>query len=449
MGARSGFFELPSSVPWQEAYESQMKTAQRAPRGERRTGIREIDDRRPFMTTRRSVIRAMGGAATLGVARAFAQDDKSTVTVLVGAGSTMESTARLISEYLREVLGRPVITVSKLGAGGRLALGELRRSAPDGRTLMFSTSSPFTIYPNVYIKLDYDPVTDFTPITGVSAFDIALATGPGTNATDLKGVLAWAKSKGSEALYGAAPGNGSASHFTGIGMALAANLTLNMVPYKDSAVGIGDVITGRLPLLITGTGAMGEMHKAGKLRIVATSGHERTPLVTRRADVQGVRPRRRGGEHDRSVRPAQAARRDRDAAQHRRAADARAPGDPRQVAAAGNDTAADGARAIRRRIGRRSPALRAPRQGQRLHAGGGELSATQHTAAAERLRRAVIDGQGSELDALLTPDAVFMALGKTVEGRPTCAASCCRMPCASRGARCAGNRRKRSAMPCV
>ena len=232
------------------------------------------------MTTRRSVIRAIGGAATIGVARAFAQDDKSPVTVLVGAGSTMESTARMISEYLREVLGRPVITVSKLGAGGRLALGELRRSAPDGRTLMFSTSSPFTIYPNVYIKLDYDPVTDFTPITGVSAFDIALATGPGTNATDLKGVLAWAKAKGSEALYGAAPGNGSASHFTGIGMALAANLTLNMVPYKDSAVGIGDVITGRLPLLITGTGAMGEMHKAGKLRIVATSGTERTPLVT-------------------------------------------------------------------------------------------------------------------------------------------------------------------------
>jgi tripartite-type tricarboxylate transporter receptor subunit TctC len=232
------------------------------------------------MTTRRSVMRAIGGAATLGVARAFAQDDKSTVTVLVGAGSTMEATARLISEYLRDALGRPVITISKLGAGGRVALGELRRAAPDGRTLMFSTSSPFTIYPNVYLKLDYDPATDFTPITGVSAFDIGLATGPGTTATDLKGVVAWAKSKGSEALYGAAPGNGSASHFTGIGLALAANLTLNMVPYKDSAVGIGDAITGRLPLLITGTGAMGEMHKAGKLRIVATSGTERTPLVS-------------------------------------------------------------------------------------------------------------------------------------------------------------------------
>ena len=64
-------------------------------------------------------------------------------------------------------------------------------------------------------------------------------------------------------MYGAAPGNGSASHFAGIGLALAANLPLNMVPYKDSNVAMADVATGRLPLLITGTGALIELHKAG------------------------------------------------------------------------------------------------------------------------------------------------------------------------------------------
>jgi tripartite-type tricarboxylate transporter receptor subunit TctC len=49
--------------------------------------------------------------------------------------------------------------VSKLGAGGRVALNELKRSPPDGRTLMFSTSSLFAIYPHIYTKLDYDPST--------------------------------------------------------------------------------------------------------------------------------------------------------------------------------------------------------------------------------------------------------------------------------------------------
>jgi len=233
------------------------------------------------MVNRRSVmLKIAAGAATLGVARAWAQDDKSTITVLVGAATTMDATARLVSEYLREALGRPVITVSKLGAGGRVALGELRRSAPDGRMLMFSTSSPFTIYPNIYTRLDYDAVADFTPIAGVCAFDVALAAGPAVPATDLKGVLDWARAaKPGEAMYGAAPGNGSASHFAGIGMALATNLPFAMVPYKDSTVAMGDLATGRLPLLITGTGALVELHKAGRLRMIATSGNQPSLIV--------------------------------------------------------------------------------------------------------------------------------------------------------------------------
>lgn len=232
---------------------------------------------------RRAVLRAaFAGAATLGVPRAFAQAD-TTVTVLVGAASTMDAAARMTSDFLREALGRPVITVSKLGAGGRLALGELRRAAPDGRTLMLSTSSPFTIYPNIYTKLEYDPVADFTPISGVCWFDVALASGPAVGpvspATDLKAAIAWAKSKGQEALYGNAPGQGSASHFAGIGMSLAIGHPMTSVPYKDSGVGITDLVSGRLPLLITGTGALIAMHKAGRLRMLATSGPARTPLV--------------------------------------------------------------------------------------------------------------------------------------------------------------------------
>ena len=97
-----------------------------------------------------------------------AQDDKTPITILVGAASSMDFTARLVADHLREALGRPVVVLSKLGAGGRVALNELKRAAPDGRTLMFSTSSPFAIYPHIYTRLDYDPVADFTPIAGVS-----------------------------------------------------------------------------------------------------------------------------------------------------------------------------------------------------------------------------------------------------------------------------------------
>jgi tripartite-type tricarboxylate transporter receptor subunit TctC len=198
----------------------------------------------------------------------------------------MDVTARMVAEHLRESWGRPVLTVSRLGAGGRLALGELRRAAPDGRTLMLSTSSPFTIYPNIYTKLDYDPVADFTPVAGLCGFDLGLGVSPATGATDLKSLLAWARQAGNGALYGAAPGQGSSSHFAGIAMALATGLPLSAVPYKDSAVALGDLMAGRLPMLITATAAMSEMHKAGRLKVVASSGTQRTTLL---ADVPTFR----------------------------------------------------------------------------------------------------------------------------------------------------------------
>lgn len=232
------------------------------------------------MSTRRSTLHGLAaGALSLAAGRAWSQDDRSPITVLVGAASSMDFTARLVAEQLKEALGRPVVVLSKLGAGGRVALGELRRSAPDGRTLMFSTSSAFAIYPNIYNKLDYDPVADFTPIAGISWFDVGVATGPMTGATDMKQLIAWSKGSGAGAVYGAAPGAGSSSHFVGIAMALATGVPMTPVHYKDSGVGIIDLASGRLPILITGTSPLVQQHKAGKIRLLAVSGEKRSGLV--------------------------------------------------------------------------------------------------------------------------------------------------------------------------
>jgi tripartite-type tricarboxylate transporter receptor subunit TctC len=231
------------------------------------------------MTTRRTALRGLAaGAATLVAGRGFAQDSQP-ITVLVGAASSMDFTARVIAEQLRESLGRTAVVLSKLGAGQRVALGECKRAAPDGRTLVFATSGPFAIYPHVYTKLDYDPVADFTPIIGVSKFDVAISTGPTTGATDLKQLVQWAKSRKGDAVYGSAPGNGSLSHFLGISVGLATDTKMTHVAYKDSGVGLIDLSAGRLPIMITGLQPQIELHKAGKIRILAVSGDKRSPLV--------------------------------------------------------------------------------------------------------------------------------------------------------------------------
>lgn len=231
------------------------------------------------MSTRRAVIGALASVGALGPRLVRAQDDRQSITVLVGAASSMDFTARVIAEQLQAALGRTAIVVPRLGAGQRVALGDARRAAPDGRTLVFATSGPFTIYPHIYTKLDYDPERDFTPIAGISTFDVAISTGPMTGVTDLRQLVAWAKGAGDRAIFGSAPGNGSLSHFLGISVNLATGLKMTHVPYKDSGVGLIDLASSRLPIMITGLSPQVELHKAGKIRILAVSGETRSPLV--------------------------------------------------------------------------------------------------------------------------------------------------------------------------
>jgi len=230
-------------------------------------------------TRRKLLIHAGGMAAAACHLPLLAQDDKTPIRLLVGASAGTDFTARLIAEKLREALGRPVVVLQKLGAGQRVALNELQKSAPDGRTLLLVTSAPFSIYPHIYTKLDYDPLKDFTPIAGVSAFDVGIATGPATGASNMKELVQWIKANPKQAIYGSAPGTGSLSHFVGVSMALAIGQPMTHVAYKDSPVGLLDASTGRLPMMMTGLSGMIELHKAGKIRVIASSGNTRSPLL--------------------------------------------------------------------------------------------------------------------------------------------------------------------------
>ena len=230
------------------------------------------------METRREALRAIAtGALALAGGRALAQDDRSPIRMLCGisAGSGNDFTARLVAEKMREVLARPVVVENRPGAGQRIALSELRRSPPDGRTLILCTTGPFTIYPHIYSKLDYDPVKDFTPVAAVASFDVGIATGPQMKARSMQELIALARADKAFAAFGS-PGNGSLSHFVGISMGLATGLELTHVPYKDSGVSVVDLASGRLPMLITGVSQMVELHRAGKIRILAVSGSRRS-----------------------------------------------------------------------------------------------------------------------------------------------------------------------------
>ncbi len=233
-----------------------------------------MSGRRPLATALK-----FAAACTLAAAAslATAQDDRSPIRLLVGLapGGANDIAARIVADKLKDTLGRPVIVESKLGAGQRVALAELRRSAPDGRTLMLATNSPFTIYPHIYLKLDYDPVKDFSPIAGVMSFDMGVATGPKAQSPDFRHWVAWAKANPQAAAYGT-PGAGTLPHFLGVALAQAIGVEMPQVPYKGGAPATTDLAGGQLPLLINGLSDMLEMHRAGKIRVVAVTGERRS-----------------------------------------------------------------------------------------------------------------------------------------------------------------------------
>jgi tripartite-type tricarboxylate transporter receptor subunit TctC len=216
----------------------------------------------------------------LSPGRAVTQD-KPPVRILVGlaAGGTNDLIARELAEQLRGLTGDSYIVENKPGATQRIALGEVKRAAPDGRTLLLATNTPFSILPTIYgDKTGYDPVKDFTPIARVVKFDIGIAIGPKVNGQTFADYVTWCKANPSQAAFGT-PGAGTSSHFIGILIGNAIGVPLAHVPYRGGTPAQADIIGGHLPMLINGLADMMENHKAGKLRVVAVTSEARSPLL--------------------------------------------------------------------------------------------------------------------------------------------------------------------------
>ncbi|MBC7435627.1 MAG: ABC transporter substrate-binding protein [Bdellovibrionales bacterium] len=215
-------------------------------------------------------------AASLAVPSLLAQD-RPTVRILVGfpPGGSADVIARLLAEKMRTTLGQNVIVDNKPGAGGRVALGELRRAAPDGNTLVLSPSGALVIQPWLYQNLGYDPVKDFTPVARVSTFDLAVTAGPGAPQGDIKAVMAWMKANPGKANY-ATSGAGTVPHFAGQLMGQASGVTMTHVAYKGGAPAAQDLIGGQVPLMVDTASETIEHHRAGKVRILAVTGESRS-----------------------------------------------------------------------------------------------------------------------------------------------------------------------------
>lgn len=199
------------------------------------------------------------------------------IIVPVGAGSISDVSARWIAEALTGTFGQAVIIENKPGAGGTIAAEALKRARPDGTTLLLAPIALPILTPLVYKYAGFDPAKDLEPIAQLSSFVYALAVRADHPAHSVREFVAWAKSHPAAATF-ATGGTGSAPHLLGMLLSRAAGIEMIHVPFKSPAQQQSDLIGGHVAASIDALPNLISLQRAGKIRVLATSGAGRSPL---------------------------------------------------------------------------------------------------------------------------------------------------------------------------
>jgi len=217
-------------------------------------------------------------AVVLAAAPAIAQDKiNKPVRLVVGfaAGGSVDLVARLIAERLSPRLGQPVLVENKPGGFVRVAIDAVRSATPDGTTLLLTSSTPLVVTPHAYVKMPYDAQRDLVAVARLVNGQQGFALGPMSGARSWPEYVKWVKANPDKAFF-ASSGVGSMGHLVGVVLANTSGLRIEHVAYKGSGNYNAELMGGTVSAGISGIADAAEFHRTGKLRIVATSGAERS-----------------------------------------------------------------------------------------------------------------------------------------------------------------------------
>lgn len=208
-----------------------------------------------------------------------AAQDKPPLRILVGfpPGGSADVIARLVAEAIREDFG-PIVVENRPGAGGRIALMAVKQARPDGQTVIVLPSGPMVLFPHVYRKLDYDAVKDFTPVSQLARFQFGVVSGPASNVRSVAEMLARAKADPKGATYGS-PGLGTLPHFMGVLLEQSTGVPFTHVPFQGGAPANNALLGGHIGYKFDVVSETAELHRSGKVRIIAVTGASRDPQV--------------------------------------------------------------------------------------------------------------------------------------------------------------------------
>lgn len=228
-----------------------------------------------FQMNRRTLLTACIAAGAVSSRELYAQD---MLKILVGfpAGGAIDLAARVYAEAVAG-LGTTIVD-NRPGAAGNIAAAALAQARPDGRTMMFAPVNVYCTSQALYSKPGFDVARDFTPVGIVARFPWAIAVHPSVPAQDLTQFIDWLKINRETVSCGMAA-VGSEGHLMAYAFSRAIGVNLQFAPYKGGAPMSQDLIAGHIPFAFDPFVNFFEPHKASKVRILAITSTERSPLV--------------------------------------------------------------------------------------------------------------------------------------------------------------------------
>src|SRR5262252_3497707 len=192
-----------------------------------------------------------------------------------GPGGNPDVLARLLADKFSTAFGRPFVVENVPGAGGVVAANMVAKAAPDGHMLMFGDSGSLAINPALNPSLGYDPLKDFTPITGLVTLPTILVIHPDVQAGSLAEFIALARSQPGKMSFGSA-GAGSIHHLTFAIFAERVGIELLHVPYRGGSAMVNGLLTGEIQAGWSGIPNVMPLVETGKLRAYCVSILERS-----------------------------------------------------------------------------------------------------------------------------------------------------------------------------
>jgi len=261
-------------------------TAATGPMNPREGAVPAISSIRPFNRSsaaleglRRAAGMALAGALLVLAGTAAAQNPfpNKPIRVIVpyAPGGGTDNAARLIVPPLSERLGRPMVIESKPGASGAIGTEHVARSAPDGSTFLFTTSS-VTIDPSTRPELPYAIQRDFAPVTNIGYGPFIVVVNNDLPVRSIKELVAYAGARPGQVDFGT-PGTGSSGHIVGALFEQMTGIRLQAVPYKGSGQMIPALLSGEVKIAFDVIINMKGLAETNRVRALAVTSAQRYP----------------------------------------------------------------------------------------------------------------------------------------------------------------------------